>query len=46
MGTITGDGSTTFTYDAENRLVSASGGQNATLRYDPLGWLYEVTGSS
>jgi YD repeat-containing protein len=30
----------------ENRLVSASGGHNATLRYDPLGRLYEVAAAS
>jgi len=45
-GNLTSDGSTTFTYDAENRLVGASGARNATLRYDPLGRLHEVSGSS
>ncbi len=40
------DGSSTFTYDVENRLVSATGGRTATLRYDPLGRLFEVTGAS
>jgi RHS repeat-associated protein len=29
-------------YDAENRLVSASGAKNATLTYDPMGRLYQV----
>jgi RHS repeat-associated protein len=38
--------STLFTYDQENRLVAASGQRNATLRYDPLGRLYEISGSS
>ncbi len=45
-GNLSSDGSTTFTYDAENRLVVASGAKNATLRYDPLGRLYEVAGGS
>ena len=45
-GNLTSDGSTTFIYDVENRLVSASGGRTASLRYDPLGRLYEVSGST
>jgi RHS repeat-associated protein len=45
-GNLSSDGSTTFTYDVENRLVAASGARNANLRYDPLGRLYEVSGSS
>src|SRR3546814_7128951 len=40
-GNLTSDGSTTYLYDIENRLVGASGGSSATLRYDPLGRLYE-----
>ncbi|HEV2816260.1 MAG TPA: RHS repeat-associated core domain-containing protein [Allosphingosinicella sp.] len=40
-GNLTGDGSRTYVYDIENRLVSASTG--ATLSYDPLGRLYQVT---
>ena len=43
-GNLTSDGSTAFVYDVENRLVSASGAKNATLRYDPLGRLYETVG--
>src|SRR4030095_1091330 len=43
-GNLTSDGSRTFTYDVENRLVIASGG--VSLRYDPLGRLYEVAGPS
>ena len=43
-GNLVSDGTRTFTYDVENRLVTASGG--VTLRYDPLGRLYEVTGGS
>jgi RHS repeat-associated protein len=42
-GNLTGDGSNTYVYDAENRLVSASGGHTATLAYDPLGRLWQVT---
>jgi RHS repeat-associated protein len=45
-GNLTGDGSATFLYDIENRLVGAGGGHNATLRYDPLGRLYETVGPS
>ncbi|MBE1525993.1 RHS repeat-associated protein [Sphingopyxis sp. OAS728] len=45
-GNLTSDGSTTYVYDAENRLVSVSGAKNATLRYDPLGRLYETVGST
>jgi len=45
-GNLTGDGATAFTYDVENRLVGASGAKNATLRYDPLGRLYEVVSNS
>jgi RHS repeat-associated protein len=36
-------GSTAYVYDAENRLVSASGAENATLSYDPLGRLWQVS---
>src|SRR3546814_90352 len=45
-GNLTSDGSTTYLYDIENRLVGASGGSSATLRYDPLGRLYEVVSGS
>ena len=45
-GNLTSDSATTFVYDIENRLVSASGARNATLRYDPLGRLYEVSTTS
>jgi RHS repeat-associated protein len=33
-------------YDAENRLVRASGATSATLAYDPLGRLWQVSGGS
>jgi len=42
-GNLTSDGATAYVYDAENRLVSASGAQNATLSYDPLGRLWQVS---
>jgi len=46
-GNLTVDGSQAYVYDVENRLVSRSGGgTSATLRYDPLGRLYEVVGSA
>ena len=41
-GNLTNDGSTAYVYDAENRLVSASGGHVATLSYDPMGRLWQV----
>jgi RHS repeat-associated protein len=42
-GNLTGDGTTSFTYDAENRLLTASGEKNATLVYDPLGRLFQIS---
>lgn len=45
-GNLTGDGTNTYLYDIENRLVVAGGGLNASLRYDPLGRLYEVVGAN
>ena len=45
-GNLTSDGSTNYVYDAENRLVSASGGHTATLSYDPLGRLWQVAAPS
>lgn len=45
-GNLISDGSTNFTYDVENRLVAASGARTASLRYDPLGRLYEVGGGA
>ena len=45
-GNLTGDGTNNYTYDPDNRLVSATvGGQTVSLRYDPVGRLYEVAGS-
>jgi RHS repeat-associated protein len=45
-GNLISDGSTTYVYDVENRLVSAAGAHNAALRYDPLGRLYEISGGA
>jgi YD repeat-containing protein len=42
-GNLTSDGLTTFGYDTENRLVSATGAKTATLTYDPMGRLYQVS---
>ncbi|WP_158298850.1 RHS repeat domain-containing protein [Sphingomonas psychrotolerans] len=39
-GNLTSDGTTAYTYDAENRLVVTSAG--ASLTYDPLGRLFET----
>ena len=41
-GNLTGDGNTTYTYDMENRLISASGQNNVDLPYDPFGRLFEI----
>ena len=41
-GNLITDGSRTYTYDIENRLITASGG--LTLTYDPLGRLYQTAG--
>lgn len=43
-GNLISDGTTSYVYDAENRLVSASNG--AALGYDPLGRLFQVTGAA
>jgi hypothetical protein len=45
-GNLTSDGATTYAYDIENRLISATGSNSATLKYDPLGRLYEVSSGS
>ncbi|MEX2963366.1 RHS repeat domain-containing protein [Microbulbifer sp. TYP-18] len=42
-GNLTNDGSTTYVYDVENRLISTSGTSSATLTYDPLGRLQKIT---
>jgi len=45
-GNLTGDSASSFAYDAENHLVTASGAANATLAYDPLGRLWQQTGGT
>jgi RHS repeat-associated protein len=41
-GNLTGDGTLTYTYDMENRLVSTTGVASG-LKYDPLGRLISMT---
>ncbi|MDP2938467.1 MAG: RHS repeat-associated core domain-containing protein [Candidatus Omnitrophota bacterium] len=36
-GNLTSDGIHTYSYDAENRLITASGGQNSSYEYDGFG---------
>ena len=46
-GNLTSDGTNSYTYDVENRLVTMTGASGtATLRYDPLGRLFESTSQS
>lgn len=46
-GNLITDGTNSYTYDVENRLVGATiGAQAVTLRYDPMGRLYEVAGAT
>ncbi len=45
-GNLTGDGSSNFVYDIENRLKSASGATPATLTYDPKGRLASISGGA
>lgn len=42
-GNLTNSGSTTYTYDSENRLTAASGAINASLSYDAIGRLARIT---
>jgi RHS repeat-associated protein len=42
-GNLTSDGSRSFTYDLENRLLSVSGSASLSLAYDPLGRLRSTT---
>ena len=42
-GNLISDAESTFSYDAENRLIKVSGDQNATIQYDPRGRLRYVT---
>jgi RHS repeat-associated protein len=43
ISTVNPPWSTSYVYDVENRLVSALGASSASLVYDPLGRLWEVT---
>jgi RHS repeat-associated protein len=43
-GNLVSDGSNSYTYDVENRLVAASGAHGGQLLYDPLGRLFQLTG--
>ncbi|HYD38680.1 MAG TPA: RHS repeat-associated core domain-containing protein, partial [Allosphingosinicella sp.] len=43
-GNLTSDGTTSYVYDVENRLVGASNG--ASLVYDPLGRLAQLSGGA
>jgi RHS repeat-associated protein len=45
-GNVSGDGTWTFAYDAENRLTSATGPNSTALGYDPFGLLQQVTPTS
>lgn len=43
-GNLTWDGSSSYAYDVENRLIQSSGVRNVNLAYDPLGRLWQVSG--
>lgn len=45
-GNLKSDGTSTYVYDSENRLISASGLKNASLAYDPLGRLWQTSGGA
>ncbi len=45
-GNLTSAGTTTYAYDGDNLLTSATGGDSATLAYDPAGRLYQTAGSA
>jgi RHS repeat-associated protein len=45
-GNLTSDSAVTYGYDVENRLIGAGGTKAATLKYDPLGRLFEVAGNA
>ena len=42
-GNLTSAGPTTYGYNSENRLISATGAASASLAYDPLNRLYQLT---
>ncbi|HEV2745736.1 MAG TPA: RHS repeat domain-containing protein [Allosphingosinicella sp.] len=41
-GNLKSDGSNSYSYDVENRLVQSTGANALTLRYDPLGRLHKA----
>ena len=45
-GNLTSDGSRTFAYDPENRLLQVTGSASMTLVYDPAGRMRQTTDSS
>jgi RHS repeat-associated protein len=45
-GNLKTDGSNTYVYDGENRLVSSSGVNNVALSYDPMGRLWQTSGGT
>ena len=45
-GNLTSAGTTTYGYNSENRLISATGAASASLAYDPLNRLYQVASGS
>lgn len=45
-GNLTSDGSTSYSYDVENRLIGAAGATSATLDYDPSGRLFQTISST
>lgn len=45
-GNLASTGGTSLTYDVENRLVTAAGTLNASLVYDPLGRLFQVSSAA
>lgn len=45
-GNLTSSGGTTYTYNGLNQLTSVSGGNSATLTYDPADRLYQLVSGS
>lgn len=45
-GNLASNGGTSFTYDVENRLVSAAGTLATAMTYDPNGRLFQTVGTS
>ena len=45
-GNLTSDGTSSFVYDGENRLVSASGAKTGSFAYDPQGRLWQTSGGA